>query len=134
MTAQVGPFYELEKHILNNSIAIEAWFRDAWQENQPFLTSSVDLRNSGFKITAVDTNLFPAGFNNLNPVFYPLCIQATQSTLYEQSPHCYNVLIIPENHTRNPHYYQSVATLSNIVQKAGYSVIVGSMLAENAPI
>src|SRR5476651_70043 len=85
MTAQVGPFYELEKHILDNRIKIESWFREAWQEDHPILTSSVDLRNAGFKITAVDTNLFPAGFNNLNPDFYPLCIQAAQSTLYERS-------------------------------------------------
>ena len=30
--------------------------------------ASVDLRNAGFKLAPVDTNLFPGGFNNLNPV------------------------------------------------------------------
>ncbi len=134
ITAHVGPFYELEKVILDNTIKIESWFREAWLKDHPILTSSVDIRNAGFKITVVDTNLFPAGFNNLNPDFYPLCIQAAQSTLYELFPHCKKVLIIPENHTRNPHYYQSVATLADIIQKAGYDVRVGSMLAEVSPI
>lgn len=134
LTAHAGPFYELERHILNNRIKIEAWFREAWFDTAPILTSSVDLRNSGFKIAAIDTNLFPAGFNNLNPDFYPLCIQATQSTLCELYPHCRKVLIIPENHTRNEHYYQSVSTLSDIIQKAGYEVRIGSMLAQSKPI
>ncbi len=133
ITAQAGPFYELEKHILDNRLKIEAWFREAWFEAEPILTSSVDLRNAGYKIAAIDTNLFPAGFNNLNPDFYPLCIQAAQSALYELYPHCKNILIIPENHTRNPYYYQSVATLSDIVQKAGYEVMIGSMLVKGSP-
>jgi glutamate--cysteine ligase len=134
LTAHRGPFYELEKHILDNRMKIESWFREAWLQYPPILTSSVDLRNSGFKISPVDTNLFPAGFNNLNPEFYPLCIQAAQSILYELYPHCMRILIIPENHTRNPHYYQSVATLANIIQNAGYEVKIGSMLAEDSPI
>ncbi|MGD9592889.1 MAG: glutamate--cysteine ligase, partial [Candidatus Berkiella sp.] len=131
ITAQAGPFYELEKCILDNRLKIEAWFRDTWFEGPPILTSSVDLRNSGFKIAAIDTNLFPAGFNNLNPEFIPLCVQAAQSALYELYPHCKKILIIPENHTRNEHYYQSVATLSDIIQKAGYEVIIGSMLVDD---
>ena len=38
-------------------------------------TRSVDLRNSGFKLAPVDTNLFPGGFNNLNPGF-PAAVRA----------------------------------------------------------
>jgi glutamate--cysteine ligase len=133
LTAQAGPFYELEKHILEQRVKIEYWFREVWQQSTPLLTSSVDLRNSGFKISAVDTNVFPAGFNNLNPEFYPLCIQAAQSTLFELYPHCQKILIIPENHTRNTHYYQSVYMLADIIQKAGYEVQVGSLLIKDHP-
>lgn len=129
-TPQSGSFYKLEKHILDQSVKIESWFREIWQKSTPLLTSSVDLRNSGFKIAAVDTNIFPAGFNNLNQEFYPLCIQAIQSVLYEHYPECQKILIIPENHTRNLYYYQSVSTLADIVQRAGYEVIVGSLLAQ----
>lgn len=133
VTAQAGPFYELEKLILDNQVKIEIWFREKWQKLPHLFTSSVDLRNAGFKICAVDANLFPAGFNNLNPDFFPLCIQAAQSTLYDLYPNCMKVLIIPESHTRNPYYYQNVATLAEIVQKAGYDVRIGSMLPLDKP-
>ncbi|MGT2492998.1 glutamate--cysteine ligase [Cupriavidus basilensis] len=36
-----------------------------WQEHTPPFYCSVDLRNAGFKLAPVDTNLFPGGFNNL---------------------------------------------------------------------
>lgn len=133
VTAQSGFFYKLEKTILDQHSKIESWFRDIFRSNAPVLTSSVDIRNAGFKISVVDTNLFPAGFNNLNPDFFPLCIQATQSTLFELYPNCKQILIIPENHTRNPYYYESVQILADIVQKAGYEVRVGTMLPETAP-
>jgi glutamate--cysteine ligase len=45
------------------------------------LFGSVDLRNAGFKLAPVDTNLFPGGFNNLNPAFLPLCVQAAMSAI-----------------------------------------------------
>ena len=68
-TALTGPFQKLERLMLDNQIAIEAWFRNAWRETQAPFYASVDLRNAGYKIAPVDTNLFPAGFNNLNPSF-----------------------------------------------------------------
>lgn len=128
--AHARPFFELEKLILDNQIKIESWFREAWQAHPPIFSSSVDLRNAGFKLGAVDANVFPAGFNNLNPDFFPMCILAAQQFLHEYYPHCKNILIIPENHTRNPHYYQSIANLKQIVEKAGYAVNVGTLLDE----
>ncbi len=122
------PFFELEKKIIDNQIKIESWFRDAWQRHTPVFTSSVDLRNAGFKLGAVDANVFPAGFNNLNAEFFPMCIMAAAQYLNEYYPRCKNILIIPENHTRNPHYYASVANLKKIIEKAGYEVRVGSLL------
>lgn len=128
------PFFELEKVILENQIKIESWFREAWQNHPPVFTSSVDLRNAGFKLGAVDANVFPAGFNNLNPDFFPLCILATQHFLNEYYPLCKNILLIPENHTRNPHYYQSVANFKKIIEKAGYQVRIGTLLNDDGPL
>lgn len=133
-SAHARPFFELEKIILDNQIKIESWFRVAWQSHPPLFTSSVDVRNAGFKLASVDANVFPAGFNNLNSDFFPLCILAAQQFLNDFYPHCRNILIIPENHTRNSHYYQSVATLKKIIEKAGYEVVIGSLIAEDAAI
>ena len=75
-TALRGPILELEKRILEAMPAIEHWLRGKWQQHSIPFYCSVDLRNSGFKLAPVDTNLFPGGFNNLNTDFLPLCVQA----------------------------------------------------------
>ena len=66
-----APLLKLEQQILQRHQAIEHWFRLQWQEHLTPFYASVDLRNSGFKVAPVDTNLFPGGFNNLKPDFLP---------------------------------------------------------------
>ena len=129
-TALSGPLLDLEKRILNAQPAIEHWLRTQWLEHTPPFYSSVDLRNSGFKLAPVDTNLFPGGFNNLNRDFLPLCVQATQSAVEKICPEARGVLIIPESHTRNQYYLQNVVMLSTILKQAGLNVRVGTLLPE----
>jgi len=113
---------------------IEAWFRKQWiKYPAPFYTS-IDLRNSGYKIAPVDTNLFPAGFNNLDSDLDFLYIAAVQHALERISPTLTKVLIISENHTRNKFYLSSIDSLSNIIRKAGYEVKVSSMLNSDGNI
>ena len=59
LTALTGPINELEARVLDSMPAIERWFRLEWMEHTPPFYSSVDLRNAGFKLAPVDTNLFP---------------------------------------------------------------------------
>ncbi|WP_333842255.1 glutamate--cysteine ligase [Pelomicrobium sp.] len=129
-TAQSGPLLDLERAILDAMPAIEHWLRSQWQEHASPFYASVDLRNSGFKLAPVDTNLFPGGFNNLNPDFLPLCVQAAMAAVEKICPDARGVLLIPENHTRNVHYLQNVAALTNILRLAGLNVRVGSLLPE----
>ena len=129
-TALSGPILDLERRMLDAQPTIEHWFRSQWVDHAvPFYTS-VDLRNSGFKLAPVDTNLFPGGFNNLNPDFLPLCVQAAQSSIEKICPEARGVLLIPENHTRNIFYLQNVAKLALILKQAGMNVRIGSMLPE----
>ena len=129
-TAQNGTLLDLEHRILKAQPAIEHWFRLQWLEHAvPFYTS-VDLRNSGFKLAPVDTNLFPGGFNNLNVDFLPLCVQAAQSAIEKICPEARGVLLIPENHTRNLFYLQNVAQLALILKQAGMKVRIGSLLPD----
>ncbi len=129
-TALSGPLAYLEKKLLQERIKIESWIRQQLRHKLPPPYCSVDLRNSCFKIAPVDTNLFPAGFNNLNPAFLPLCIQATQSMMEQSFPGCQRILLIPENHTRNQFYFESIATLQDIFSKAGFDIRIGSLLPE----
>lgn len=129
-TALTGPLLDLERKLLAAQPGIEAWFRARWLEHTPPFYGSVDLRNSGFKLAPVDMNLFPGGFNNLNPDFTVLCVQAVQSALEKICPDARSLLLIPENHTRNPYYLQNVAALSKVLRLAGLEVRLGSLNPE----
>ena len=96
-------------------------------EHSPPFYSSVDLRNAGFKLAPVDTNLFPGGFNNLNPATLPLAVQAAMAAIEKICPEAKNLLLIPENHTRNTFYLSNVATLMRIFTQAGLNVRLGSL-------
>lgn len=126
-TATSKPLLFLEQAILDKQIQVETWLRRQFQATPAPITSSVDLRNAGFKLSPVDTNLFPAGFNNLNPDFLPLCIQAMQTTICESLIGCIKVLLVPENHTRNSFYLQSLSVLNTILNKAGFETRIGSL-------
>jgi len=129
-TALTGPLLDLERRFLDAMPTIEHWFRTQWLEHAVPFYASVDLRNSGFKLAPVDTNLFPGGFNNLNPDFLPLCVQAMQSAVEKICPEARGVLLIPENHTRNMFYLQNVAQIVTILRQAGMRVRIGSLLPE----
>ena len=129
-TALSGPLPELERAILNAAPTIEHWLRGKWQDHETPFYCSVDLRNSVFKIAPVDTNLFPGGWNNLNPDFHPLCVQAAMTALEKRCPDARGAVLIPENHTRNQFYLQNVATLQQILRHAGMTVRLGSLMPE----
>ena len=129
-TALNGPVLELEQHLLDQQARIEAWFRGQWLKSPAPFYASVDLRNAGFKLAPVDTNLFPAGFNNLNPAFMPLCIQAIQAAIEHVHPTAERLLLIPESHTRNQYYFESLATLAEILTTAGFELRIGSLLPD----
>ena len=108
--------------------AIEAWLAARWQEVAPPFYASVDLRNAKFKLAAIDTNLFPAGFNNLKPAFQPACARAIQLEVAKLCPNARGVVVVPENHTRNLYYFESLASLVEILTLAGLKVRIGSLL------
>ncbi len=127
-TTLQSPLHRLEQSILDNHVNVEAWFREQWHLTPPPFYCSVDLRNSGFKIAPVDTNLFPAGFNNLNQNDLPLAIQAVQATAERICPDATSFLLVPESHSRNINYFESIASLQAILEGAGYEVRVGSLM------
>lgn len=129
-TALNGPLLALEKRMLAAMPDIEHWFRTQWMEHAAPFYASVDLRNAGFKLAPVDTNLFPGGFNNLNPEFQPLCVQAAITAVEKICPEARRLLVVPENHTRNTYYLRNVAALTDILRQAGLDVRIGSISPE----
>lgn len=127
ITALTGPINELEQRIIDSMPAIERWFRLEWMEHTPPFYSSVDIRNSGFKLAPVDTNLFPGNWNNLTDQMLPLAVQATMAAIEKICPEARNLLIIPENHNRNPSYLSNLAQLQRIFKMAGLNARLGSI-------
>src|SRR5258706_5409967 len=129
-TALAGPLLDLERKLLTSQPDNERWLRGQWQDHAAPFYCSVDLRNSGFKLAPVDTNLFPGGFNNLNPEFRPLCVQAAMTAIEKACPDARGMVLIPENHTRNQFYLQNVAVLQTFLRQAGIDVRIGTLLPE----
>ncbi|MGH6645867.1 glutamate--cysteine ligase [Aquabacterium sp.] len=127
ITALTGPINELEQRMLESMPAIERWFRLEWMEHTPPFYTSVDLRNAGFKLAPVDTNLYPGGFNNLTPEMMPLAVQAAMAAIEKICPEAKNLLLIPEKHTRNQHYLSNVERLVQIFSHAGLNVRLGTL-------
>ena len=125
-TSLTGPINELEQRILDSMPAIERWFRLEWMEHTPPFYSSVDLRNAGFKLAPVDTNLYPGGFNNLSPEMMPLAVQAAMAAIEKICPEAKNLLLIPENST-DSFYLSNLLQLQRIFYQAGLNVRLGSL-------
>ncbi|WP_373796545.1 glutamate--cysteine ligase [Neisseria dentiae] len=126
----IAQLQEFERKILSNQTKIEAWFRQQWAQHKPPFYGSVDIRNAGYKMASIDMNLFPGGFNNLNPNFIQLAAHAAQDAVERSCPQAKSVLIVPENHTRNTFYLQNVYALANILRSAGFEVRLGSLNPE----
>ena len=124
------PLSPIEQSLLTQRARIEAWFEAQWQKTPAPFYCSVDVRHAGFKLAPVDTNLFPAGFNNLHRTAYPFIMQAIQSTLSKRVPGAKKLLLIPENHTRNRFYLENLASLVELLAGAGFSVQIGSLLPD----
>ncbi|MYN04562.1 glutamate--cysteine ligase [Pseudoduganella sp. DS3] len=126
-TALTGPLLDLEEKIIAATPAIERWFRLEWQEHTPPFYASVDLRNAGYKLAPVDTNLFPGGFHFLANEMAPLSVQAAMAAIDKYCPDARNLLLIPEIKPRHPTYFQNVSKLMQIFRQTGLHVRLGSL-------
>ncbi len=127
ITALSGPINELEQRVLESMPAIERWFRLEWMEHTPPFYTAVDLRNAGFKLAPVDTNLFPGGFNHLTPQMLPLAVQAAMAAIEKICPEANNLLLIPAETTGNSFYLMNLQRLVQIFHQAGLNVRLGSL-------
>ena len=127
ITALTGPINELEQRILESLPAIERWFRLEWMEHTPPFYTAVDVRNAGFKLAPVDTNLFPGGFHYLTQEMMPLAVQAAMAAIEKICPEAKNLLLIPERDKRSTFYLANVQRLMQIFHMAGLNVRLGTL-------
>ncbi|NUY39702.1 glutamate--cysteine ligase [Wolbachia endosymbiont of Litomosoides brasiliensis] len=110
--------------------SINNWFEAQFDSLALPFYSSIDLRNSGYKIVPVDANLFPAGFNNLSEMSKATAAKLMRSYFKEKQCKYKRVLIIPESHTRNKMYIENVLAIKMILQQAGFETRVGLFHSE----
>jgi glutamate--cysteine ligase len=124
---------DLNSKITKNKDNLDLWIKD--QINKVFipLYTSVDLRISEHKIVPVDTNVFPAGFNNLSDTFRNRASSLFKDYFDREYPKMNSILIIPELHTRNTFYWENISVLKSILENVGYRVEVGIISDDDLP-
>lgn len=120
---------DLVNRIIAKQDVLEAWYALQNRKAPAPAYTSIDLRDSGFKVSPVDSNIFPAGFNNI-------CVDdwgLAASTFERVLTHANNdvrparILIVPENHTNNLFYFENLWALKEILTLARFEVVIGHM-------
>lgn len=122
---------QINEYILKHAADINAWLVHKSEGHKWPIFTSVDLRNAGYKIAPVDTNLFPAGFNNISKQGLDSLVTYIKEYMSLNYPSVHKVIIFPENFTRNLKYLESLSVLFNAFSKTGLDVKLGSTLIEN---
>src|SRR6476620_8251057 len=96
----------LAERIQQNRYALSEWYLKKAKVSPPPFYCSIDLRDSGHKIVPVDSNLYPAGFNNICPEDLRnappvLRAQLDAITAAKKPKSVEKILILPESHTQN---------------------------------
>jgi glutamate--cysteine ligase len=121
---------ELAEKIHANRKQVVQWTLEQARRAPPPFYCSVDLRDSGHKIVPVDSNLFPAGFNNIcpedlrtSPAILRAQVEGLAGRLQIEVPR--KILVLPEAHTSNSWYIENLHYLTQILSDAGFEVAVG---------
>ncbi len=124
---------DLNQKIAENKDKLDLWINNQIDTAFIPLYTSVDLRISDHKIAPVDTNVFPAGFNNLSEIFRDRASNLFKNYFQREFPSTKNILIIPELHTRNTFYWENISVLKSILENVGYLVNVGIISEDDLP-
>ena len=115
----------LSSKIESKAEELEKWFESHHENILIPLYSSVDIRVSGSKVVPVDTNIFPAGFNNLSEDFRINTGKLFKNSLKTKYPEAGRVLIVPELHTKNTYYWENILVIKSTLENEGYEVRIG---------
>jgi glutamate--cysteine ligase len=115
----------LHKQMLSNRDQICAWFADKAKDMSFPIYSSYDIRDAGYKITNVDANIFPAGFNNICPVDKETSAGLITDFIKIHYGDIKNVLLVTEEHTNNAFYWENVYTIKSLIESSGINVKIG---------
>jgi glutamate--cysteine ligase len=124
---------QLAEKISAHRRQLSEWHLEHARLAPPPFYCSIDLRDSGHKIVPVDSNLYPAGFNNICPEDLraaPAIFRAQLDSVMARAGRgsasgAKKIVIIPESHTSNLYYLENLFYLSQLIGNAGFEVRVG---------
>jgi glutamate--cysteine ligase len=117
----------VEKLLVEKYPDVEAWIKQHTEKVCFPIHSSVDLRDSGFKIAAIDANLYPAGFNNLCESFLDRGGALLRDFVAGSFDGVERIVIYPESHTRNKYYLQNLFSLKSMIERSGYETLIATL-------
>ncbi|MEZ0392465.1 MAG: glutamate--cysteine ligase [Pseudobdellovibrionaceae bacterium] len=116
----------LHENICSQSNKVTDWFCQKTKNLYYPIYSSYDIRDAGFKISNVDANIFPAGFNNICPTDKESSIGLMEQYLDKHyGSDVQKILLVTEEHTNNPYYWENVLTIQKLLKSAGREVLIG---------
>ncbi len=113
----------VHQKIIENIERIQTWFDEKSKNLALPIYTSLDIRDSGYKVSSIDANVFPAGFNNICDVDQenaPEIFKQYLDTHYDTN--LKKILLITEEHTNNSYYWQNIYSLCNMLEKSGREV------------
>lgn len=115
----------LHKQTLANMSEICSWFSAKAAKLAYPIYSSYDIRDSGYKISNVDANIYPAGFNNICPTDKETSIGLMDKYITTHyGAEVKNILLVTEEHTSNAYYWENVHTIRSLIESGGRTVKV----------
>ena len=124
----------IEKKIQDNFKTIQSWLTAEKSNGDPLFYTSVDLRESDYKYASIDTNIFPAGFNNLPPSNNDLIKTSIKTFIDNHYPNTTHILLFSEDHTRNSFYLEHIYQLSERIKSCGINCSIGTFFKDHPSI
>lgn len=114
---------EIHNSICKNYSSIHQWFSEKTKQLEYPIYSSYDIRDADFKISNVDANVYPAGFNNICPTDKETAVELFQKYIHvHYGTGIKKILIITEEHTKNPYYVENVVAIKTLLENGGFQV------------
>lgn len=115
----------LHQQYCNQNAQLCEWYDKKTAQLPLPIYSSYDIRDSGFKVTNVDGNIYPAGFNNICPTDKDYSIELFADYIKNHyGPTVERILLVTEMHTGNPYYWENVLTIKSLLQSSGKKVLI----------
>jgi glutamate--cysteine ligase len=115
----------LHKNLCQDHSKICDWYSEKTKNLGYPIYSSYDIRDSGFKISNIDGNIYPAGFNNICQTDRDSSIEIMQEYIDDHyGKNTKKILLVTEEHTQNPYYWDNVRAIQFLLEKGGRKAMV----------